>query len=158
MRSPADKLQTDWGRVCLRISGQVCRGEKRDLFFHSLHTYFCHFVCEQPIATPWMPSRRDYLKICANYLRLIWILSCVPPLYDSRFFTNYFLLNIIWPVKSYHSTVMLLSIYRSWFKNEKSNQSYRVKHPKGFRHSCKVWKEFVIIIHKAITVYGFHEF
>ncbi len=36
----------------------------RSLSFFILH-YFCHFLCEQRSATPWMSSRRDSLQGCA---------------------------------------------------------------------------------------------
>ncbi len=38
------------------------------LFLHSLHRYFCYYLCEQPNATLWTPSRRDCLKKCAIIL------------------------------------------------------------------------------------------
>lgn len=52
---------------------QLCRGETGGrvwtspaLIIHLLHDYFWHFLCEQPIATLEMSSKRDCLKICAS--------------------------------------------------------------------------------------------
>lgn len=37
------------------------------IYFYSFHSYFCHLLCGQTSATPQMPLRRNYPKMCTIF-------------------------------------------------------------------------------------------
>lgn len=54
--------RSDWTTVWVKKGASVLTSSAG--FFHSLDNYFCHFICVQLCATLWMPSSRDWLKMC----------------------------------------------------------------------------------------------